>query len=218
MTERAAKRQELEMYVLSPPGRGRKPAMLMFGETRFLTEDDIAKMWTSDTNRHSRLKALRYNHHLLAKAVASGKSLLECSRMLGLSVGRISDIKNDPAFQELVSFYSEELHEVYVDVHQRMAGLGISVLEELQERFETDPEKFTKRELLEMFTAMADRSIASAKGGPSPQAAAGPGGTNLALQINFVSPQPAAMDTIEAKIIEEALQADAMTLRLKGEV
>jgi hypothetical protein len=137
-----------------------------------------------------RLKALRYNHHMLAKAVASGQTLLECSKLTGLSVGRVSDLKNDPAFQELVSFYAEELNEVYVDVHQRMAALGTSVLEELQERFEADPEKFTKRELMDLFTTMADRSIATAKGGPSPQQAlsVGPNGAGLALQINFVSP------------------------------
>ena len=148
---------------------------------------------------------------LLAKAVASGKSLLECSRMTGLTVGRISNLKNDPAFQELVSYYAEELHEVFVNVQERMAALGTSVLEELQERFENDPEKFTKRELLELFTTMADRSIPTAKGGPSPQQAVGPNGTGLNLQINFVSSTP-QMD----EIIEAELEKDRATLVLKG--
>jgi hypothetical protein len=134
----------------------------------------------------------------LAKAVASGKSGLECSNLTGLTPTRVSDLKNDPAFQELVSFYADEMNEVYVDVHQRMATLGTSILEELTERFEADPDKFTKRELLEMFTAMADRSIPTAKGGPSPQQAivAGPNG-GLALQINFVSPSGEAPKTID---------------------
>lgn len=178
------------MYVLSPPGRGRRPAPLAFHMTRPLTEADVAKMWDAGTQQFSRLKALRYSHHLLAKAVASGKSLMECSRITGHTVARISDIKNDPAFQDLVAYYADELHQVYVDVHQRMAALGTSVLEELQERFENEPEKFSKRELMDLFTTMADRSIASAKGGPNPAqglALVG-GGNGLALQINFVSP------------------------------
>ncbi len=178
------------MYIM-PPGKGRRPAPIHYGSPRPLTESDIASMWDhlgSGQKGVPRLKALRYNHHLLAKAVASGKSLLECSRLCGLSVPRISDLKNDPAFQELVSFYAEELNEVYVDVHQRMAALGTSVLEELAERFEADPDKFTKRELMELFTTMADRSIPTAKGGPSPQQALSVGGAGLALQINFVSP------------------------------
>lgn len=204
------------MYIM-PPGKGRRPAPISYGAPRALSESDIASMWDhagSGQKGVPRIKTLRYNHHLLAKAVASGKSLLECSQLTGLTGARISDLKNDPAFQELVSFYAEELNEVYVDVHQRMAALGTSVLEELSERFEAEPEKFTKRELMDLFTTMADRSIATAKGGPSPQAAnLSVGGNGLALQINFVSPAPAEPETLEARPISASLtQAPAVLL------
>lgn len=200
--------------LISPPGKGRRPAPIHYGQPRALTEADIASMWdaTNSGQRGApRIKTLRYNHHLLAKAVASGKTLLECSQLCGLTVYRISDLKNDPAFQELVSFYAEELNEVYVDVHQRMAALGTSVLEELQERFEEEPDKFTKRELMELFTTMADRSIPTAKGGPSPQPgfAVGGGGNGLALQINFVSPPTGDPETLDAKVISGQLQPPA---------
>ena len=188
------------MQVIVPPGKGRRPAPLFYNITRHLSETDIAALWEGRKDgTAARLKTLRYNHHLLAKAVASGKSLIECSNLTGLSGTRISDLKNDPAFQELVAYYAEEMHEVYVDVHQRMAALGTSILEELSERFEADPEKFTKRELMDLFTTMADRSIATAKGGPSPQQAlqvAGAAG-GLALQINFVSPTGEAPKTLD---------------------
>lgn len=205
------------MYVLSPPGRGRRPAPHAFHMTRLLTEADLAKMWDGGTQQFSRLKALRYSHHLLAKAVASGKSLMECSRITGHTVARISDIKNDPAFQDLVAYYADELHQVYVDVHQRMAALGTSVLEELQERFENEPEKFSKRELMELFTTMADRSIASAKGGPNPAqglSLAG-GGNGLALQINFVSPQGEASPPIQV-IDQKAAQGETRPVEPLG--
>ena len=187
------------MRVVTPPGKGRRPAVFAYNITRELGEADIAAMWDSNAPKGApSLKALRYNHHLLAKAVASGKSLLECSNLSGLTPARISTLKNDPAFQELVSFYAEELHEVYVDVHERMAALGTSVLEELQERFEEAPDKFTKRELMDLFTTMADRSIATAKGGPKPQQSIVPGPNGgLALQINFVSPQGETITQIE---------------------
>jgi hypothetical protein len=138
--------------------------------------------------------------------------LIECSNLTGLSGPRISDLKNDPAFQELVSYYAEELNEVYIDVHQRMAALGTSVLEELAERFESDPEKFTKRELMDLFTTMADRSIATAKGGPTPQqsVAVSPGGAGLALQINFVSPTGEGPQTIDATPVVNVLPAEGV--------
>jgi hypothetical protein len=194
------------MYI-APPGKGRRPAPILYGPPRPLSEADIASMWDRQADGAKaipRIKTLRYNHHLLAKAVASGKSLLECSQMTGLTGSRISDLKNDPAFQELVSFYAEELHEVYVDVHQRMAALGTSVLEELTERFDAEPEKFTKRELMDLFTTMADRSIPTAKGGPSPQqglSIGGNAGSGLALQINFVSPAAGEPETLDAKVV-----------------
>jgi hypothetical protein len=202
------------MYI-APPGKGRRPAPIHYGPPRALTEADIASMWERQAEGAKgipRIKTLRYNHHLLAKAVASGKSLLECSQMCGLTVGRISDLKNDPAFQELVSFYAEELNEVYVDVHQRMAALGTSVLEELQERFEAEPEKFTKRELMDLFTTMADRSIATAKGGPNPQQVIATGnGAGLALQINFVSPATGEPETLDAKVVTGELSPPSPT-------
>jgi hypothetical protein len=187
------------MQVIFPPGKGRRPAPLFYNVTRHLNETDIAELWNAQRdNTGPKIKALRYNHHVLAKAVAAGKSGIECANLTGMSQTYISILKNDPAFQELVSFYADEMNELYVDVHQRMATLGTSILEELTERFEADPDKFTKRELLDMFTAMADRSIPTAKGGPAPQQAivAGPNG-GLALQINFVSPQGEPTKTLD---------------------
>ena len=187
------------MQVIFPPGKGRRPAPLFYNVTRHLNETDIAELWNHQReNTGPKIKTLRYNHHVLAKAVASGKSGIECGNLTGMAPTYISILKNDPAFQELVSFYADEMNELYVDVHQRMATLGTSILEELTERFEADPDKFTKRELLDMFTAMADRSIPTAKGGPTPQQAivAGPNG-GLALQINFVSPQGEPTKTLD---------------------
>ena len=187
------------MQVIFPPGKGRRPAPIFYNVTRHLNEADIADLWDHQRdNTGPKIKTLRYNHHVLAKAVAAGKSGIECGNLTGMAPTYISILKNDPAFQELVSFYADEMNELYVDVHQRMATLGTSILEELTERFEADPDKFTKRELLDMFTAMADRSIPTAKGGPAPQQAivAGPNG-GLALQINFVSPQGDSPKTID---------------------
>lgn len=202
------------MQVIFPPGKGRRPAPIFYNVTRHLNEADIAALWDHQRdNTGPKIKALRYNHHVLAKAVASGKSGIECGNLTGMSPVYISILKNDPAFQELVSFYADEMNELYVDVHQRMATLGTSILEELTERFEADPDKFTKRELLDMFTAMADRSIPTAKGGPAPQQAitTGPNG-GLALQINFVSPTgeaPKTLDLAPAPPTHPATQAPA---------
>ena len=215
------------MQVIYPPGRGRRPAPIFYNVTRHLNEADIAALWDHQRdNTGPKIKSLRYNHHLLAKAIASGKNGIECANLTGMSQAYISLLKNDPAFQELVAFYADEMNELYVDVHQRMATLGTSILEELTERFEADPDKFTKRELLDIFTAMADRSIPTAKGGPAPQQAivAGPNG-GLALQINFVSPSGEPTKTLDlaptpappSPTQAPAAQQGAPSLSLDGE-
>ena len=76
------------MYI-APPGKGRRPAPITYGPPRHLSESDIASMWdhvASGQKGVPRIKTLRYNHHLLAKAVASGKTLLECSQLVGLGI------------------------------------------------------------------------------------------------------------------------------------
>lgn len=174
-------------------GMGRRAVQIAYGEPRNLTNEDLAALWQErSVPPPPRLKALRHQHHVLARAVAEGKSLLECGNLTGMSVTRISTLKSDPAFQELVSFYSDELNEVFVDVHKRMAVLGTGVLEELSERFEIAPESFSRRELMELFSTMVDRSIATAKGGPAPLAQAPVPGGGVNLQINFVSPSQEA--------------------------
>jgi hypothetical protein len=188
-------------------GIGRNVLEVNYALVRELVAEDLPRLTaTPDSLRKGipQVKVLRQGHHLIAKAIASGKSLAEVSAISGYSQSAISVLRNDPAFIELVALYADDLKKVYLDVHERMAAFSISTLEELQERFENNPETFTKRELLDMFTALADRAIPSAKGGPAPQAVQGGGGT--LVQVNFV-PSPTLAEggvVIEAKVVDTA--------------
>ncbi len=51
------------------------------------------------------VQSLRDNHHRMARAVASGMSLSEVAATCGVSVNRVSSLKSDPSFQELVAHY-----------------------------------------------------------------------------------------------------------------
>jgi hypothetical protein len=190
---------ETPTFVL-PPAKGRRPAHNAYAVVRELGEEDVGELWVSAGKAPvGAIKTLRYQHHLLARLVAQGKTLTEINAITGMSGTRVSVLKADPTFAELVEFYSEELKEIYCNVHERMAALGVSVMEELQERFEEEPEKFSKRELMELFALMADRSIPTAKGGPSPShAQAQASGNPLNLQINFVSPPTQGADPAPA--------------------
>jgi len=51
------------------------------------------------------IQSLRDNHHRIARAVASGMSNVDIAAACGISVNRVSMLKADPSFEELVAHY-----------------------------------------------------------------------------------------------------------------
>lgn len=123
------------------------------------------------------IQRLRNTHHLLARLLAEGRSQTEASLATGYSISRVSLLTRDPMFQELVAHYRAMKEAQYLDVHARLASLGLSTIDELQERLETEPESFRHRELMELAQLCLDRSVTKA---PKPPAAA--------ITVNFVDP------------------------------
>jgi hypothetical protein len=135
------------------------------------------------------LQRIRNTHHMLARLLAEGKKTTDISMITGFSPGRISSLQNDPMFAELVAYYSAQVNAQYLDVHARLADLGVTTLEELRERLEDTPEKFSVRELLEIMEKTFDRSIAPQKGGS--------GGSKTNIEIKFVGAQNAEVHASE---------------------
>jgi hypothetical protein len=138
---------------------------------------------------------LRYAHHTLARLLAEGKDNVECSAITGYGVAYINMIKADPAFKDLVAHYSAQVSQQYLDVHARLATLGTTAMEVLQERL-NDPDlekKITIRELKEIFESAFDRSVAPNKsnGGPPQLAINAP----KTLNIHFGAPVPTGLPT-----------------------
>lgn len=133
----------------------------------------------------SPLTRLRHTHHELARLIAEGRPGVEVSAITGKSQSWISTLRSDPAFAELVAYYASQKDAVYLDVHARLAGLGTDAVNELQHRLDTDPDRLTAREVLEIAEMALDRSVAPAK-------SAGPGsgtanGTAVAVNVTFVT-------------------------------
>ena len=129
------------------------------------------------------LTRIRNTHHALARLVAEGRKHVEITAITGTSMSRLSVLLGDPAFRELVNYYSEQKEAVYLDVHQRLANLGMAAVEELQERLEEDATVFSNRELMELGELMLDRSVAPSKAGGS---TAAPGGApTVSINVSF---------------------------------
>jgi hypothetical protein len=151
----------LSEIIGSPPARGRKPASIHATVTRELEDADVQKLHDMNFgdlgSRASPLKKLKHSHHNLARLVADGVREEEISAVTGYSSSYISSIKHDPAFLQLVAYYTEQKGQVYLDVHQRLSTLSLDAVDELQSRMAEQPEVFQNRELKEIAEMGLDR-------------------------------------------------------------
>lgn len=161
--------------------RGRKPKEATFHVVRELTRADLDLLVNPPPKGlvTRPLAAMRTAHHNLARLVAEGIKGVEISARTGYSQSWISILQQDPAFQELVAYYSEQREEAFVDFQQRLASFGLTCMEELQARLEEDPKNVKWRELLEAMQMALDRSV-------TPNARPSQGGGSLNLKIEFV--------------------------------
>lgn len=166
---------------------------------RGLTEDDLPKLINPDSlgTTPIPIQALRASHHQLAQMLAKGMSDVEASLITGYSQSRISILKRDPSFAELLASYKDIREHVFVDTLERMRILGLSTLDELQERLETSPEKWSNRELMEMadLLLVKPRIVTPMGQGSAAQGAQAPG---VNIQVQFVKSETPSL-VIEGK-------------------
>lgn len=143
-------------------GRSGKPAKRpTIDAVRELTAEDWAGLRRA-TNSNP-VKRHRDSHHLVARLFAMGLKPGEVAAETGYSLGRISTLSADPAFEELTAFYrSVELDsfagardEYYESVsgNRRMAARMIN-----DKLCETAPEDISFRELVLIHSDAADRT------------------------------------------------------------
>lgn len=104
------------------------------------------------------IKRLSDRHHALARAIVAGASMGEAALICGYDISRISILKNDPAFRELLAFYGEEKVRAFRDTQAKLAGIASDALDELQTRLEDAPDKIPLDKLMQLVTLGADRS------------------------------------------------------------
>ena len=150
-----------EIGLQLPPARGRRPATLEVGEPRPLRAEDVVASngkFPLPTSTPPALQKLRSRHHQLAQLISSGLTDFEVSTALGYSLSRISILKADPTFRELVSCYEKQHQALHFDVQERLIQLGMDSVETLQARLDENPEDFSNKELLEVAEMALDRT------------------------------------------------------------
>jgi len=129
---------------------------------------------------------LKYSHHQVAQLLASGQNHTEISLVTGYHPVYIYELAKGQEFQELVVHYSGERKRIFDTTLERMKSLGIATLEKLQALLESEDEKWTKRELMEMAELMLVKPSLAKNGGIGQ----GNGGNSgVVVNVKFVSGQ-----------------------------
>lgn len=158
---------------------------------RPLVQADFSALSEEKGSETSALKRISDRHHALARNLAGGMGEGEAALVCGLSPSRVSILKNDPQFRELLEFYRGEVNLVYRDMHEMLAGVGKLALDELTERLEEAPEKVSVGQLMEVVKLGADRV------GYGPQSST----TNLNVNIDMAARLQAARKRIAERSI-----------------
>lgn len=175
--------------------RGRASRMPTVLGKRALSPLEVAAQATREVGyKPSPLQRLSSRHKKLARLVAQGMPDGVAAHVVGLTASRVSILKGDPTFQELVALSAKELAITYSDFHEKMAGLGEDTVDLLQERLENDPDQFDSDQLLRITTALADRT------GHAPKREPAPGSVNF--NFNFGDQLEEARRRAKSSLIE----------------
>jgi hypothetical protein len=104
------------------------------------------------------LKAIRNTHHRLAQMLAVGVDETVAAKLCNYGVARVSILKSDPAFAELLAHYAADVREEWADFVSTAANLSMDVMQEIQKRLDETPEQFTIQTLNDTLKTIADRS------------------------------------------------------------
>lgn len=104
------------------------------------------------------IKRISERHHALARCIVAGASMSEAALICGYDISRISILKNDPSFKELLQFYTDSKDRAFRDTQSKLAGIASDALDELQTRLEDAPDKIPLDKLMQLVSLGADRT------------------------------------------------------------
>lgn len=146
-----------ELMPLSEP-RGRRSNAFEVRYAGEVGESDLALLAGSRGTKPHAVKQLRDRHHALARAIASGMGNVEASAVTGYDPARISVLKGDPAFKELVSHYQTVKESAFAEFQDRAAAVAIEALNQIAEELEERPEEVSLSQKMDIVVKLADRT------------------------------------------------------------
>lgn len=180
---------DLELDIFRTSGRAALP--LSATVVRELDPADMAALGVEKGSKSSPIKRISERHHALARNLAGGMPEGEAALVCGLSLSRVSILKADSQFQDLMVFYRRDVDVVYKDAHAKLAGVASIALDEIQDRLEDNPQDVSMGQLIELAKLGADRT------GNGPQSST----TNLNVNVDLANRLEAARKRVQERTI-----------------
>jgi hypothetical protein len=188
------------------PSRGAIAEPLLMEVTRELTADDLLRLGDAPKVNVPVIQKLRAVHHRQAQLLAQGKTPSEVAVIVGCTVQRLVQLRQDPTFSELVVYYHDQMMVASMEDASRIQGKLVDAAElavdEILERMENEAgkKKIPIGELRQIAELGLDRTVAPPKTAP-PQSTAPNNVT-----INFGT--PIRQSDPEVKVIEAEVEKE----------
>lgn len=130
---------DIDLSDLTRPSRVSEPAM----EARDIAPGDLEALQSSRASDAPPRKRLRHKHHSLARALAGGMSPGQAAIVSGFALTTVSILQTDPAFIELVSFYTDEAGKTFSRIAEQQVRVASALLDDV-ERDVNDRAKLAK--------------------------------------------------------------------------
>lgn len=138
--------------------RGRKQRSLTAEPVRPLTEADLVVLTSRERGTAPRpIMRIRDRHHAIAKMVANGMSNGQISLISGMDPARISILRSDPTFKELVEDYRSIDDALQAEFMERATTLTLTAIESIQDDLENPDHEMSTATKLEIAKFGSDR-------------------------------------------------------------
>lgn len=184
---------------------GRKTRPVAGEVLRELTEADLALLETERGIKPTHIARLSDRHHSLARCLASGLSVSDACAVTGYTPSRVSILRGDPAFEELIAFYQAGKGELVEDLGQQLLSNSKVAALIVAERLEDTPEAFDIDALHDTIKIGADRNGF----GPASKT------TQVNVHVNLAGRLAAARQRVGERVIDH--QPLALPARAKEE-
>jgi hypothetical protein len=141
-------------------GFGRPPRHGRMEIERELTAADLTALGRPRGVKAPALKRLTAMHHSIARLMAQGETGYAIALATGYSESRISILRGDPAFQELIAQKMKETeairHDYDVEAEAKVAAVRNDALDKIHDRVLSD--EMVDHDLIDVAAKMLDRS------------------------------------------------------------